>query len=126
MALTCFIRYEIDPFKRAEFARYAAEWGRIIPKCGGRLIGYFLPLEGTNFEAWGLIAFESLAAYEAYRARLRADPDGQRNFAFAVAEKCIVRETRTFVEIVPETFGRAAGGSETDVSFGDDPQIPAC
>ncbi len=105
MAIACVIRYEIDPFKRAEFARYAETWGAIIPRCGGQLIGYFLPLEGTNFEAWGLIAFDSLAAYEAYRARLKRDPEGQKNFAFAAAERFIVRETRTFVEIVPATFG---------------------
>lgn len=101
MAIACMIRYEIDPFKRAEFARYAAEWGKIIPKCGGQLIGYFLPLEGTNFEAWGLIGFTSPAVYEAYRVRLKADPEGRANFAFAQAEKFIVRETRTFVELVP-------------------------
>ena len=100
MSIACLIRYEIDPFKRAEFARYAAEWGRIIPRCGGKLIGYFLPLEGTNFEAWGLIGFASLADYEAYRVRLKADPEGRANFAFAQTEKFIVRETRTFVEVV--------------------------
>jgi hypothetical protein len=100
MAVTCVIRYEIDPFKRALFERYAAEWGRIIPKCGGKLLGYFLPLEGTNYEAWGLIGFESLADYEAYRARLKADPEGRANFEFAQREQFIVRETRTFVERV--------------------------
>lgn len=100
MSIACFIRYEIDPFKRAEFARYAEEWGRIIPRCGGTLIGYFLPLEGTNYEGWGLIGFESLADYEAYRARLKADPAGRANFEFAQRERFIVRETRTFVEMV--------------------------
>lgn len=100
MSLACFIRYEIDPFKRAAFARYAEEWGRIIPKCGGRLIGYFLPLEGTNYEGWGLIGFASLADYEAYRARLKNDSDGRANFEFAQREKFILRETRTFVEVV--------------------------
>lgn len=98
MPIACLIRYEIDPYKRADFVRYAEEWGRIIPKCGGKLIGYFLPHEGTNFEAWGLIGFESLAEYEAYRARLKADPEGRANFEFAQREKFIVRETRTFVQ----------------------------
>src|SRR5581483_5547615 len=82
MRIVCFIRYQIDPFQRGAFAEYAANWGRIIPRCGGRLIGYFLPHEGTNDIGWGLIAFESLAAYEAYRARIRADGEGQKNFAF--------------------------------------------
>jgi hypothetical protein len=101
MRITCFIRYEIDPFQRAAFQTYAEAWGRIIPKCGGDLIGYFLPHEGTNNVAFGLIAFESLAAYEAYRARLMADPEGRENFAFAQAKRFILREERSFLENVP-------------------------
>lgn len=108
MAIACFIRYEIDPFKRAQFAQYATAWGEIIPRCGGELLGYFLPHEGRNFEAWGLIAFPSLAAYEAYRARLRADGPARANFAFAQAERFIVREERTFTEVVDAAFQRPA------------------
>ena len=58
MRIICMIRYEIDPFKRDAFREYAQNWGRIIPKCGGDLIGYVLPHEGTNYEAWGLIGFD--------------------------------------------------------------------
>jgi len=76
MAIVCFIRYQIDPFQREAFRTYAARWCEIIPRCGGDLVGYFLPSEGTNDVAWGVIGFESLAAYEAYRARLRGDPEG--------------------------------------------------
>jgi len=108
MTLTCFIRYEIDPFQREPFKAYAEAWGRIIPRCGGHLLGYFLPHEGSNFEAWGLIAFDSLAAYEAYRARLKADPEGRANFEFAQRERFIVREQRSFTEVVPGTFQRPA------------------
>ena len=108
MTITCFIRYQIDPFQRDEFRKYAENWGRIIPRCGGRLIGYFLPHEGTNNVAWGLIAFESLAAYEAYRTKLRADPDGRENFAMAESARLILREERTFVEVVDGTFGCVA------------------
>ena len=98
MRIACFIRYEIDPFQREAFRAYADRWGRIIPRCGGDLIGYFLPHEGTNNVAWGLIGFESLAAYEAYRARLKADPEGRENFAFAQEKRLILREERTFLE----------------------------
>ena len=105
MTITCFIRYEIDPFQRDAFKEYAENWGRIIPKCGGHLIGYFLPHEGTNNVAWGLIAFESLGAYEAYRARLKCDVQGRENFEFAQAKRFILREERNFVEVVPGTFG---------------------
>jgi hypothetical protein len=104
MMVTCFIRYQIDPFQRAAFQKYAENWGRIIPRCGGRLVGYFLPLEGTNDVGWGLIAFDSLAAYEAYRARLRTDGDARENFAFAQSKRFVLREERTFVEAVEGTF----------------------
>ena len=106
MTLTCFIRYEIDPFQRESFRRYCEEWGRIIPRCGGHLIGYFLPSEGTNYEAWGLISFASLAAYEAYRKRLRADAEGRANFEFAQRERLIVREERTFTGAVDGAYLR--------------------
>ena len=109
MTITCFIRYRIDPFQRDAFAAYAAAWAEIIPRCGGHLVGYFLPHEGTNDVAWGLIAFPSLAAYETYRTRLKADPEARSNFAFAAAERFIVRERRTFTEVVDATFGIAAG-----------------
>ena len=102
--VTCFLHYQIDPFQRDEFRKYAEAWGRIIPRCGGRLIGYFLPYEGTNDVAWGLIAFDSLASYEAYRKRLREDADGRANFALAQSKRLILREERTFVEVVDGTF----------------------
>lgn len=98
--ITCFIRYEIDPLQRAAFREYAENWGRIIPRCGGNLLGYFLPHEGTNFVAWGLIGFDSLASYEAYRARLKADPEGRANFELAQQRRFILREERTFLENV--------------------------
>jgi NIPSNAP protein len=105
MTITCVIRYQIDPFQRDAFKKYAENWGRIIPRCGGHLIGYFLPYEGTNDVAWGLIAFDSLAAYEAYRARLKSHKEGQENFAMAQAKRLILREERNFVEVVEGTLG---------------------
>ncbi len=109
MKVTCVIRYQIDPFQRDAFRQYAENWGRIIPRCGGHLVGYFLPYEGTNDIAWALIAFDSLAAYEAYRARLREDPEGRENFTFAQTKRFILREERNFVEAVDGTFGAPAG-----------------
>jgi hypothetical protein len=105
MKVTCVIRYEIDPFQREAFKEYAQNWGRIIPRCGGHLVGYFLPHEGTNDVAWALIGFDSLASYEAYRARLKADPEGRANFAMAHTKRFILREERTFVEAVDGTVG---------------------
>lgn len=104
MNVVCVIRYQIDPFQREAFKEYAQNWGRIIPRCGGHLVGYFLPHEGTNDVAWGLIAFDSLAAYEAYRARLKADAEGRANFGMAQTKRLILREERNFVEVVDGTF----------------------
>ena len=117
MRVTCFIRYEIDPFQRDAFAEYADNWARVIPRCGGDLLGYFLPYEGTNNVAFALIGFDSLAAYETYRGKLRADPEGRANFALAQSKRLILREERTFLEAVPSTLrqcqpvGPEAGGS---------------
>jgi NIPSNAP len=97
MTVTCCIRYVIDPFQKAEFEAYARNWLTIIPACGGDLLGYFLPHEGTNNVALAIISFESLAAYEAYRARLRADAAGAANFAMAQAKRFILSEERTWL-----------------------------
>jgi NIPSNAP len=105
MTIICVIRYQIDPFQRDAFKRYAENWGHIIPRCGGHLVGYFLPHEGTNDVAWGLIAFDSLTSYEAYRTRLKTDAEGRENFMVAQAKRFILREERTFVEVVDGTFG---------------------
>ena len=100
MNAICHIRYELDPFRLAQFEDYARAWLAIIPANGGKLLGYFMPHEGTNNIAIALISFESLAAYEAYRARLKADPDGAANFAFAERERFILSEERSFLRPV--------------------------
>ena len=100
MSVTCCIRYVIDPFQREAFADYARNWLTIIPACGGDLLGYFLPHEGTNNIAFAMIGFASLADYEVYRARLRADPAGMANFRMAQEKRFILSEERTFLEPV--------------------------
>lgn len=103
--ITCIIRYQIDSVQRDGFEAYAENWGRIIPRCGGHLVGYFLPHEGTSDVAWGLIAFDSLAAYEVYRTRLTSDPEALANFEMARTKRFILREERNFVESVEGTLG---------------------
>lgn len=100
MTITVFIRYQLDPFHRDAFEAYAKRWLDIIPRCGGDLVGYWMPHEGTNNVAYALISFESLAAYEAYRSRLRADDQGMANFRFAEKERFILTEERTFLRRV--------------------------
>jgi hypothetical protein len=100
MTVVCHIRYVIDPFQLGAFEAYAAKWLTIIPACGGDCLGYFLPHEGTNNIAHALLAFDSLAAYEAYRARLRTDPAAMANFRDAVEKRFILSEERTFLRPV--------------------------
>ena len=100
--LTCFIRYEIDPFGADAFETYSRAWGAIIPRCGADLIGYFAPHEGSATTAYGVYNIETLAAYEAYRARLKDDDDARRNFEFARRERFILREERAFFRLASE------------------------
>lgn len=100
MTVTVFIRYQIDPFQTAAFEAYARVWLTVIPDCGGDLLGYFMPHEGTNDVAWGLISFPGLAAYEAYRTRLHTSACGADNFAMARTGRFILREERTFLRRV--------------------------
>ncbi|NYZ69360.1 NIPSNAP family protein [Endozoicomonas sp. SM1973] len=111
MSITCFIEYKINSFKLDKFQEYAENWGKIIPSCGGELIGYFLPHEGSNDIAYGLITFNSLADYEKYRAILKEDKNGKANFHFAEQEKLIISEKRSFLKVVPETYHRLAKAS---------------
>ena len=100
MNVVCQIRYQLDPFKRAQFEEYSKVWLKVIPMCGGDLLGYFMPHEGTNDVAFAMIGFDSLAAYETYRARLKTEPESLANFNFAEREKFILREERVFLRPV--------------------------
>jgi hypothetical protein len=110
MTITCFIRYEIDLFKKDFFKTYAEHWACIIPRLGGHLPGYFMPHEGSNYEAWGLVSFPSLAAYEAYRQRLRKDDEAVVNFAFAQRKRFILKEERTFPQVISASYLQAPTG----------------
>ena len=97
--LTCIIRYHIDPTKKAQFEQYARNWGEAIPRCGVDLVGYYAPHEGSSTLAYGIYNVQDLAEYEAYRARLSADPLGRENYEFAQKEKFLIREDRTFLKL---------------------------
>lgn len=108
--ITCFIRYEIDPWKRSLFEQYARNWGQAIPVAGADLIGYFAPHEGSTSTAYGVYTVPSLAAYETYRERLAASELGRANYAFAEAEKFILREERIFLRNA--SLPHARGGAQ--------------
>ena len=94
MNVVCQIRYELDPYKLPQFEEYAKKWLTLIPANGGALIGYFMPNEGTNYEAHAMIGFDTLAAYEAYRSKLRTHPASKANFDFAQIERHIENPAR--------------------------------
>jgi hypothetical protein len=99
--ITCCIQYELDPNELPAFEDYASRWPPIIERCGGTLIGYYLPKEGANDFALALVEFATLAEYERYRERLAADPDAQRNVADMRAARCIRAERRSFLRPLP-------------------------
>src|SRR5262249_61399572 len=55
MTITCVIRYQIDPYQRDAFKKYAENWGRIIPRCGGDPLRDFFPSPRNNDVPLGLI-----------------------------------------------------------------------
>ena len=119
MSITVLIRYQLDPFQCDAFEDYARRWLTIIPKCVGNLLGYWMPHEGTNNIGYGLISFDSLAAYEAYRARLESEPEAIENFSMAQTKRFILSEERTFVEIVEGTFGLSSIHVESEMRSGE-------
>ena len=103
--LTCIIRYQIDPAKKAQFEQYARNWGQAIPRCGADLIGYYAPHEGSSTLAYGIYNVPNLAAYEAYRTRLADDPLGRENYDLAMRERFLLREDRTFLKLASAPHG---------------------
>lgn len=105
--ITCFIRYELDPDRPEMFEEYSRNWGQAIPACGAELIGYFGPHEGSTTLGYGLYSVANLAAYEAYRTRLREHPLGRANFEFAQREQFIKREDRLFLRCLSAPHAKA-------------------
>ena len=100
--ITLSIRYTLDPYKLADFEAYARALGPQIERCGGKVAGYYLPTKfaGPTNAALGLIDFANLAAYEAYREKLAADPEAVENLRRAEAARCILNEDRSFIRSV--------------------------
>ena len=94
--VTCFLKYEIDPFKLDEFEYYAKLWIPLVQKFGGQHHGYFLPHEGANNIALALFSFSSLAEYEQYRLDASQDLDCINAYKYAEETRCIIRYERSF------------------------------
>ena len=98
--ITCYLQYQIDPYKREEFRKYAEMWLHRVPKFGGTRHGSFLPKESACDLAVALFSFASLADYETYRLESQNDPDCQAAYAFADETRCIIRLDRQFLQPV--------------------------
>ena len=94
------IQYVIDPQKLQDFQDYARNWPERIRRCGGDLIGYFLPtkLAGRTNAALALIRFANLDAYEKYREKLAEDAEAIANVSRADKSGCILVEERSFLK----------------------------
>lgn len=98
--ISCHIRYEIDPERVDAFEVYAKMWIPLVGKFGGIHHGYFLPSEGRNYEAFAIFSFESLAAYEEYRALSMQDADCRKAFDYAKKNKIVRKVERQFMRPV--------------------------
>ena len=95
--IACFITYKIDAQKTAEFEIFAKTWIRLVNENGGRHHGYFLPAEGADDGAYALFSFESLAAYETYRALFSTNAAFKKANDYKYETGCVVRHERTFM-----------------------------
>ena len=100
--ITCYISYQIDPSQVAAFEAYGKTWIALVERYGGQHHGYFLPHEGPNDLATAAFSFESLAAYEDYREKIKTDADCVAAFEFAEKTGCIKRYDRYFMRPVLE------------------------
>ena len=96
--ITCYLEYQIDPYKRDEFRAYAEMWLPLIARFGGTHHGYFLPKEGASDVAVALFSFDSLAAYESYREAASHDPECRKASEYAEQTRCVKRLNRQFME----------------------------
>ncbi|BBO92802.1 NIPSNAP family protein [Desulfosarcina ovata] len=96
--ITCYLRYEIDPYKIDQFEEYAKMWIPLVNKFEGTHHGYWLPYEGANNIAIALFSFQSLKAYEEYRMKIAQDGDCQKAFKFKEETRCIKSIERSFMK----------------------------
>jgi NIPSNAP len=101
--ITCVVSYVIDPEQIGPFEKFAQRWMSLVNRHGGVHHGYFLPAEGASDRALALFSFESLAAYEQYRARFGVDPEFVAADRIRDDSHCVIRYERTFMRpLLPE------------------------
>jgi hypothetical protein len=115
MMFTCFIRYNVEPGKLAEFCEYARAWIALIEKYGGKHHGYFVPgtdaddlpnpafsfpglgTEGPPNVAVALFSFATVEAYERYRTVVSDDELCKAVTARFDETRCFTSYERTFL-----------------------------
>ena len=119
--LTLCIHYKFDPNKLAAFQTYLDAEQTPIQRSGGKIVGYFLPTDysGPTDEAYGLIDFPALAAYEQYRGVLAEDPDHRRNVAELERSGAVHTMARSIIQ-------RIGNASATPVSLEELRKLEAC
>lgn len=110
--ITCVLHYTIDAAKLDAFEWFAQAWMRLVEAHGGQHHGYFLPAEGASDAAIALFSFESLAAYERYRALFGKDPEFVAADRIRDESGCVLRHDRTFMRpLLPDRV--PANGSDS-------------
>jgi hypothetical protein len=67
--ISCFVEYEIDRTREAQFEQFCRLWLDLTPRFGGIHHGYFLPGDGPSDRALALFSFDSMAAPRHRRGR---------------------------------------------------------
>jgi NIPSNAP len=100
--ITLCIRYELNQNKLRDFEAYARSLPEPIKRCGGDLIGYFLPTKfaGRTDQALALISFPDLAAYQKYREALQKDSKFIASVRCMEDSGCVLCEDRSFLQLV--------------------------
>ena len=108
---TLILRYTLDPNRIGAFRSYVEAETPVIRDCGGRVVGYYVPTDfaGPTNIGYGLIEFETLAAYEHYRVVLAADPAHQRNAAALTESGAVLVVERSFIK--RHGYAEVAGAS---------------
>ena len=108
--VTCYLRYEIDPYQLDAFERFARRWIDLVNRSGGTHHGYFLPLEGASDVAVALFSFPSLADYERDGERFGVDPESSRPTASAKRRAaCVATSAASCARSSPATDPDARG-----------------
>lgn len=100
--ITLCIHYEIDQNKLRDFEAYARSLPEPIHRCGGDLIGYFLPTKvaGPTNQALALINFPDLIAYQHYREALGKDSQFIASVKCMEDSHCVLCEDRSILQRV--------------------------